>query len=367
MTVPQYDLLRQHREIATELHDAFRRVIDSGVYVMHWGDAEVAALEREISRYTGLPHAIGCGSGTDALMLVYQALDLKPDDEVVCPAFTFLATASAVRMVGAKPIFADVDPATYNVTAETLKAAVTAKTRAISVVHLFGQLAEMEDIVEFASERGIRLIEDAAQVIGATRHGKHAGSWGLAATLSFFPTKNLGAIGEAGMILTADDALAEQLRVIRNHGSKNGEIGYNSRLDEIQAALLRAKLPHLEDWNRQRKAIGERYNAAFADTDGVTPQAISQGNDPIYHQYVVRIRNRDAVRARLADRGISSGIFYPVALHKHPMFKHLVPEGFSLPNAEQLTAEVLALPIFPGMTDAEVGEVIDSVRTALRP
>ncbi len=367
MGVSQYDLKRQHSEISSELTAAFHRVLDSGIFMLHWGDAEVAALEQEIAAMSGLKHGVGCASGTDALMLVYRALGLGPGDEVIVPSFTFLATASSVRMVGATPVFADVSENSYCLTAETIKKALTPRTRAIVVAHLFGQLAEMTDIFDLATERNLFLIEDAAQAIGAKWCGLPAGWWGAAATLSFFPTKNLGGVGDGGMMLTRDDDLADKLRLIRNHGSRNGELGFNSRLDELQAAILRAKLPRLAEWNRQRGQVAERYNTAFSQLvpDRLRTPVRLQDNEHVYHQYVLRVTQREELRRKLAERKISSGIYYGVPLHRHPMMADCVPSGLSLPVSETLAREVLALPIFPGMTDTEVEEVISAVKSAL--
>lgn len=331
---------------------------------------EVSRLEEEVARLSHTRHGIACASGTDAILLSLKALDLKPGDEVIAPAFTFFATAGAIHNAGGTPVFADIDAETFNVSPEAVEAAITPRTRAIVVVHLFGQMAAMERIMAIAGRHGLAVVEDAAQAVGARREieGKWrvAGELGLAGTLSFFPSKNLGCWGDGGMILTQDDELAARLRRLRLHGGAkeyhHDEVGLNSRLDTLQAAVLLAKLPHLAGWSEARRRRAARYSEAFAAVEPVTPPYIDPVNEHIFHQYTIRVPDRDGLGAHLKARGIGSKVYYPLALHLQPCFAQLGYGRGSLPHTESAMDAVISLPIYPELTDAQQDEVIQAVR-----
>jgi dTDP-4-amino-4,6-dideoxygalactose transaminase len=335
---------------------------------------EVEALEEAIAARIGVDHAVGCASGTDAILLPLRALELEDGAEVVVPAFTFFATAGAVWNAGLRPVFADIDPVTFNLTRETLEAALTPRTRAVVVVHLFGQMAPMAPILELAEARGLAVIEDAAQSIDARQRvggeWRAAGSVGRAGCLSFFPTKNLGAFGDGGMMTTSDPALAERLRKLRVHGGRqmyhHEMVGTNSRLDALQAAVLRAKLPHLEAWTEERRERAARYDAAFEDVAEIVSPTVMPGNEHVYNQYTVRVPDRDGVRRRLEDAGIGTGVYYPVPLHLQECFAALGGSEGDLPESERAVREVLSLPVYPELTEAMQQAVIDALLSAVR-
>ena len=367
MPVPMLDLVAHHETIRDEVQAAVQSVIDRQAFIM---GPEVPALEQAIAAMSGVRRGIGCASGTDALLLPIRALDLKPGDEVIAPAFTFFATAGAIHNAGGVPVFADIDPVTFNITPEAIEAAITPRTRAIVVVHLFGQMAAMERIVPIAQRHGLAIIEDGAQTIGARRLvdgvWRNPGELGTVATLSFFPTKNLGAWGDGGMMLTNDEALGERLARLRLHGGAkqyhHDEIGYNSRLDSLQAAVLLAKLPHLVAWNARRRANAARYDAAFAGMPAVCPPRTDPANEHIWHQYTIRAERRDELMAHLKARGIGCAIYYPLPLHLQPCFAHLGYTRGSLPVTEAAMDSVLSLPIFAELTTAQIDEVIAGIR-----
>jgi len=327
-------------------------------------------LERELGKLTESRHAIGCASGTDALLLPLRTLDLKPGDEVITPAFTFFATAGTVYNTGGKPVFVDIDLTTFNLIPEAVEAAITPRTRAIIVVHLFGQMAPMEKILAIAAKHGVAVIEDAAQAIGARQRiggsWHQAGSLGYAGTFSFFPTKNLGGWGDGGLIVTQDNARADRLRRLRTHGGfkqyHHDEVGYNSRLDTLQAAILLAKLPHLAEWTRGRQRAAARYSEAFRDLPAVCPPAIAPDNEHIFHQYTVRVDRRDALVAWLKERGIGTAVYYPLGLHLQPCFAYLGYRSGALPATEAATGSVLSLPVYPELSIQQQDYVIDAVR-----
>ncbi|MEJ2501809.1 MAG: DegT/DnrJ/EryC1/StrS family aminotransferase [Gemmatimonadota bacterium] len=367
MTVPLLDLGAQYRTIEGDVARAMERVVRSQQFVL---GPEVEELETEIAGRVGTRHAIGCASGTDALLLPLRALQLEPGAQVVVPTFTFFATAGAVWNAGLEPVFCDIEPATFNVTADTVAAALTERTAAIIVVHLFGQMAEMWPILELAERRGLAVIEDAAQAIGARQRiggdWRAAGSLGTAGAFSFFPTKNLGAFGDGGMITTDDDGLADRLRKLRVHGGRqmyhHEMVGTNSRLDALQAAVLRAKLPYLDGWTEARQANAAFYDAELAGVEGVTRPTRHPANLHVYNQYTVRVDDRDGVRQRMQDQGVGSGVYYPVALHLQECFATLGGEGGTLPVAERATREVLSLPIYPELTVEQRSQVVDALR-----
>ena len=367
MRVPLLDLQAQYETIREQLDQAVSEVVQSQQFIL---GPRVESLEEQLAARVGVSHGVGCASGTDAILLALKALQLEADAEVAVPAFTFFATAGAVSNAGLRPVFADVDAQTFNLTRKTVEAAVTPATRAVIVVHLFGQMADMAPILELAQERGLAVIEDAAQSIDARQRvdgdWRAAGSLGTAGAFSFFPTKNLGGFGDGGMITTDDDSLADRLRKLRVHGGKqmyhHEMVGTNSRLDALQAAVLEAKLPHLERWTESRRRLAARYDAEFRGVDGVIPPPVAEGNRHVYNQYTVRARERDRLQARLGDAGIGSGIYYPVPLHLQQCFDELDCGRGDFPVAERASEEVLSLPVYPELTEMQQDRVIEVVR-----
>jgi dTDP-4-amino-4,6-dideoxygalactose transaminase len=330
---------------------------------------EVERLEEEVARLSATRYAIGCASGTDALLLPLRALDLKPGDQVVTTAFTFFATAGSIHNAGGTPVFVDIDPATFNISPRAIQDAITPRTRGIVAVHLFGQMAPMEEIVPLARRHGLALIEDAAQAIGARRKvdgaWRRAGELGTVGTFSFFPSKNLGGYGDGGMMVTQDDGLADRLRRLRLHGGArqyhHDEVGYNSRLDTLQAAVLLAKLPHLEEWSRARAERARRYTEAFAGHPDVCPPATDPANEHIFHQYTIRVPRRNELRAHLKAKGIGNAIYYPLAHHLQPCFAHLGYTRGRLPVTEAVMDTVISLPIYPELTREQQEAVITAI------
>ena len=367
VTVPLLDLVAQYRSIKDEVLSAVMAVIERQSFIM---GAEVGQLEDAVARLSRTKHAIGCASGTDALMLPLKALDLQPGDEVITTPFTFFATAGAIHNAGGTPVFVDIDAATFNIAPAAVEAAVTPRTRAIVAVHLFGQMAAMEDLLPIAQRHGLALIEDAAQSIGARRRvdgsWRVAGELGTVGTLSFFPSKNLGAYGDGGMMVTQDDALAERLRRLRLHGGSkqyfHDEVGFNSRLDTLHAAVLLAKLPHLADWSAARARHAARYTEAFSGHPAICPPRTDPANEHIFNQYTIRVPRRDELQAHLKARGIGNSIYYPLSLHLQPCFAHLGYAKGSLPVSEAATEQVVSLPVYPELTEAQQQTVIDAVR-----
>ena len=369
MPVPLLDLQGQYAPLREEILAAIARVCDSQRFI---GGPEVEAFEREIAAYLGVPHAIGLTSGTDALLIALMALGIGPGDEVITPTFSFFATAGAVSRVGATPTFVDIDPLTANVDPDAVKAAIGPKTRAIIPVHLYGQSADMEPILDAASRAGIPVIEDAAQAIGATYRGRQAGSLGTMGCFSFFPSKNLGAFGDAGLLTTGDDRLAHEVRLLRNHGAEpkyfHQRIGGNFRLDAVQAAVLRVKLPHLDGWTGMRRRNADRYDRLFAASAAaarITLPARVKDCRHIFNQYVIRVPHRDAVKARLDAAHIGSEIYYPVPFHLQECFARLGYRRGQFPAAEAAAAETLALPIYGELTEPQQREVVDAVSRAV--
>lgn len=367
MSVPLLDLVAQYNSIRDEIEPALRSVIERQAFIM---GPEIPALEQAVAELSHTRHAIACASGTDALLLPIRALDLAPGDEVIAPAFTFFATAGAIHNAGGTPVFADIEAGTFNISPEAIEAAVTPRTRAIVVVHLFGQMAPMERILPIARKHGLAIIEDGAQSIGARRridgNWRVTGELGTVGTLSFFPSKNLGAWGDGGMMLTQDEAIAGRLAKLRLHGGArqyhHEEVGYNSRLDSLQAAVLLVKLRHLQAWNVARRARAAWYTGALAGLAEVTPPPTDPANEHIYHQYTIRAARRDDLLAHLKGQGIGCAVYYPVALHLQPCFANLGYTRGSLPVTEQAMAEVLSLPIYPELTETQQGMVVDAIR-----
>lgn len=358
------DLAAEYRALRTEIEPAVARVLASGHYIL---GPEVSRLEAELARYIGTPHAVAVASGTDALILGLRAAGIGSGDEVITPAFTFIAAAEAITHVGARPVFADIDPATYNIDPGSLKAALTPSTRAVIAVHLFGQSAAIDELRAICRERRLILIEDCAQAIGADYDGVRVGAWGALGCFSFYPTKNLGAFGDAGLITTSDAALAERVRMLRHHGSRvayqHEIIGYNSRLDELQAAILLSKCAHLDRFNAARRAHASAYREGLAGAPVGLPHEHGRGAH-VYHVFCVRVARRDGVREALNARGIATGIYYPLPLHRQPAYEREFG-NLRLPHSEQAAREVLALPIYPQLDRERIGLVCSALREAL--
>ena len=366
MNVPLLDLKQQHEALRAELRAATERVLDSQQFVL---GEEVRLLETEIARYCGVRHAVGCASGSDALLLALMALDIRAGDEVITTPFSFFATASAIARTGATPVFVDIEPRTYNLDPSRLEAAVTERTRAIMPVHLYGQCAEMDALTEVAARHNVPVIEDAAQAIGAEDGARRAGSMGRVGCFSFYPTKNLGGAGDGGMLVTDDDALAERLRRLRVHGGAteylHTEIGINSRLDALQAAILRVKLPHLDSWSEARRERAETYSQLLMNAHlafDVQVPFIREYTRHIFHQYVVRVPgHRDALIEHLRAHGVGSKIYYPVPLHLQECFAYLGYKAGALPAAERAARETLALPLYPELRLEQQQYVVDLI------
>jgi dTDP-4-amino-4,6-dideoxygalactose transaminase len=371
VNVPLLDLVAQYRTIKDEVLPALQEVIESQQFIM--GPA-IAGLEAEVARLSHAAHGIGCASGTDALLLPLKALALEPGDEVITTAFTFFATAGTIHNTGGRPVFVDIDPATFNIDPAAVAAAIGPRTRAIMPVHLYGQMAAMERLLPIAAPRSLPVIEDACQAIGARRRidgqWRHAGELGWVGGFSFFPSKNLGAWGDGGMMVTNDAATAERLRRLRLHGGAkqyhHEEVGTNSRLDTLQAVVLLRKLPHLADWSARRRAHAARYTAAFADLAAVRTPVVDDANEHIFHQYTLRVERRDDLAQHLKAQGIGHAVYYPVPLHRQECFAHLRYAPGSLPETERACREVISLPIYPELTPAQLDRVIDVVRAFYR-
>lgn len=375
-TVPLLDLHRQFAGIREEILQAVERVCASQQFIL---GEEVETLESEIAAYTGSAAAVGCASGTDALGLALAAAGVGPGDTVITTPFSFFASAAAVARVGARPVFVDVDPGSLNLDPSPVDARLRSpsnKIKAVLPVHLFGQCADMSAFEQISQEFSVVIVEDAAQALGAAWKGKRAGSLGVAAAFSFYPTKNLNAHGEAGMVTTQDYKIAEHMRRLRNHGSSqryhHEELGWNARMDAIQAAILRVKLPHLEPWNALRRKHAATYNRLFSGSGlsengssdscaAVRPLEVSPQAHHIFHQYVVRAKQRDELRVFLSQRNIGSEIYYPVPLHLQPAFAYLGYSQGDFPIAEQAASEVLALPMFPELREDEQKYVVENI------
>jgi dTDP-4-amino-4,6-dideoxygalactose transaminase len=371
VTVPLLDLQAQYQPLRQPLLDALTRVADSQRFI---GGPEVDAFEREVAAVVDVRHAIGVSSGTDALIAALMALDIGPGDEVVTSTFSFFATAGSIARVGATPVLVDIDPESFNIDVVAAARACTAKTRALMPVHLFGQSADMSAVLALADEYQLKVIEDAAQAIGATDHGGHAGAIGNLGCFSFFPSKNLGGFGDAGLVTTNDDRLAHKVRLLRNHGMEpkyfHKTIGGNFRLDAIQAAVLRVKLPHLAGWTEGRRANAARYRELFHDAglDGTVRLPVDRPDRyHIYNQFVIRVADRDGLKAHLDAVGVGTEIYYPVPFHLQECFASLGYKAGDFPHAEQAAAEVLALPIYPELTSEQQEYVVDRIAAYYRP
>ena len=360
--IPILDLKAQYAAIEQEIDAAIKEILLSAQFIL--GPA-VRELEQRVAAYCRCKHGVGVASGTDALRLTLTALGIGSADEVITTPFTFIATANTISHCGARPVFVDIDPRTYNIDPTAIEAAITERTKAIVPVHLYGQPVDMDPIMELAEMHGLYVIEDAAQAIGARYKGRRIGSMGHAACLSFYPTKNLGAYGDGGMVVTNDAALVEQVDVLRRQGSKkkyHAEVlGFNSRLDSLQAAILGVKLKHLDGWNKGRQRAAQRYNELLADLPVTTPYE-SPDVYHVYHQYTVRAPQRDALAAYLKQHGIGTMIYYPVPLHLQGLYASLGYGEGSLPESEKASREVLSLPMYPELTEAQQQEVAQAIR-----
>lgn len=360
--IPVLDLKKQYQGIREEMDTAVQGVLESGHFVL---GPNVKALEKEVAEYCGCGYGVGMASGTDALRLAIDALEIGSGDEVITSPFTFIATGNTISRAGALPVFVDIDPLTFNLVPAQVERAITERTKAILPVHLFGQMADMGAIMEIAVRYNLPVIEDSAQAIGATRNGQSACSFGVIGCLSFYPTKNLGAYGDGGMAVTQNPEMADRLDVLRRHGGRtkyyHERVGYNSRLDELQAAILRVKLRHLDEWTAERQRLATRYDQLLADLPVTTPH-VAPGMVHIYHQYTIRAPQRDELQESLKGRGIGSMIYYPVPLHLQTMYANLGLGEGSLPEAEQAAKEVLSLPIYPELNDEQILEVATAIR-----
>ncbi len=361
--IPMVDPAAEYRALKGEIDAAVSRVLASGRYVL---GPEGEALERELAAFTGAPHAVGVNSGTDALHFALVAAGIGPGDEVIVPSFTFFATAEAVSYTGATPVFADIDSPTFNLSPASFEKTITAKTRAVIAVHLFGQSAALDEISRICTERDLILVEDCAQALGADYKGRRAGSWGDFGCFSFYPTKNLAAVGDAGLITTRTANHDGVLRMLRHHGSRqtylHERVGWNSRLDELQAAVLRVKLRKLDEFNAARRRVAQRYRERLAGAALELPAEDARGTH-VYHQFTIRAERRDAIREALARQGIASSIFYPLPLHRQPAYA-AANAGLALPVSEAVAKTVLSLPIHPLLDDAAVDRVCEAVCSA---
>lgn len=360
--IPQLDLAAQYAAIGGDIRQAVERVLASQQFIL---GREGAALEEEVARFCGVAHGVGVGSGTDALVLALRACGVRSGDEVILPPFTFVATGSAVSALGAVPVFADIHPNTYNINPAELERRITPRTRAIIVVHLYGLVADIDPVMAFARAMKLPVIEDAAQAIGAAYKGQRAGALGDIACFSFYPTKNLGACGDAGMVVTNSHDLAARVRILRNHGQKekyvSSEAGWNNRLDELQAAILRVKLRHLANWQRARQAHAVEYTSYFSQLPGIMPPIPPEGYEHVYHQYTIRVEGRDALQRLLTQQKIGSAVYYPVPLHLQPLYAALGYKRGDFPHAEHASHEVLSLPMYPELQAEQVKRVAETV------
>jgi len=364
--IPLLDLVAQYHTIKPEIDAAIQGVLESGKFIL--GPNE-QAFETEVAAYLDVKHAIGLASGTDALVIALRAIGVGPGDEVIVPAYSFFATAGCVLTLGAAPIFVDIDPHTYLIDTNLIEKAITPKTKAIIPVHLYGQPADMDEIMAIAARHNLKVIEDNAQAFGAAYKGQKTGAIGHIACLSFFPSKNLGAYGDAGMITTNDDQLAEKMRMLRVHGWKKKYypeiLGYNSRLDELQAAILRVKLRHLDAWNKMRRELAAVYNQELAGC-GVTVPFEASDRTHVYHLYIIRSRMRSELKQKLFEQGIASEIYYPQPLHLAQPCRGLGWQEGSLPVSEQASLENLAIPIYPELSPEQLSLITSTVNPTLK-
>ncbi|HHT9153366.1 MAG TPA: DegT/DnrJ/EryC1/StrS family aminotransferase [Candidatus Hypogeohydataceae bacterium YC40] len=362
MKVPFIDLQAQYATIKDGIQLGISEVLASQDFIL---GKQVAEFEINIAHYCGIKRAIGVASGTDALLLSMMALDIKQGDEVITTPYTFFATVGSIVRLGAVPVFVDIDPKTFNIDNIRIEEKITPRTRAIIPVHLFGQMADMGTIMELAKKYNIAIIEDAAQAIGATYNGLAAGSMGDLGILSFYPSKNLGAYGDAGMVLTNNEELAEKVSILRVHGSKtkyyHTVVGINSRLDTLQAAILLVKLKHLDVWKQRRQEIALLYDQDLLDTPVICPN-VSEQNDHVYTHYVIRTKERDALKSYLTEAGIGTAIYYPLPMHRQACFGYLNYRDTRMPEAERASKETLAIPLYPAMTEEQRKYVVENIK-----
>ncbi len=369
MAVPLVDLKAQYESIKDEINKAIQEVLESQRFIL---GPKVKELEEKIANYCNAKYGIGVASGSDALLLSLMAIDVGYEDEVITTPFTFFATAGSISRLGAKPIFADIDPKTYNINPNLIEEKITKKTKAIIPVHLYGQCADMDPIIDIAKRHNLYIIEDAAQAIGASYKDRKAGSMGHIGCLSFFPTKNLGGYGDGGMLLTNDSILADKLAILRAHGSKpkyyHSVIGINSRLDAIQASILLAKFNHLDKWNEGRRQNAFIYDSLLKDMDLITPSAESF-NYHIYHQYVIMLKSnlRDRLKDAMKEADIGTEIYYPVPLHLQECYSGLGYKKGDLPFSEEASDKTLALPIYPELTQSQQEQIVKTIKDFLNP
>lgn len=365
--VPLVDLGTQYRSIRNEIDAAIQHVLDTTSFIQ---GEDLTLFEREFAEFCEASNAVGVASGTEALYLALLACGIGPGDEVITTAFTFIATAEAISQTGALPVFVDVDQRTMNMDASEIEAAITKETKAILPVHLYGQPADMGPLLAVARKHGLRVIEDCAQAHGARYQGRRIGTLGDIGCFSFYPGKNLGAFGDAGAVVTNDDQLAEHVRLLRDHGRKDKYEhlipGINGRLDTLQAAILRVKLRSLEDWNERRRAIAEAYTDRLKETSGLTTPFVPEGMEPVYHLYVLRSENRDDIRRQLSEKGISTGIHYPIPLHLQPAYRDLGYFAGDFPESERAADEVFSLPMYPELPMDWVAQIAEATKRAQR-
>lgn len=362
--IPLMDMVAQYRSIQGEIDQAIRQVLEAGQFIL---GPNVAALEQEIAAFVGVKRGVGVASGTDALVLALRALEIGPGDEVIVPSYTFFATAGAVLQVGATPVCVDIEPAHYSMDVSLIAERITPHTRAIIPVHLYGHPANTTAVMEIARERGLKVIEDNAQALGAEHGGSKTGSVGDVACLSFFPSKNLGGCGDGGMVVTSDDELADRVRMLRTHGWRKKYfpemVGYNSRLDELQAAILRVKLRYLDRWNERRRFLAKQYQAQFVGTGIRTPVEAADARH-VYHVYVIEVDNREQVQRRLKEHGIPTAIYYPQPLHLTKPLAHSYSPG-EFPVSESASERTLSIPFFPEMSEEQLEVVASRVKDAV--
>ncbi len=392
MNIPLIDLKAQYKSISEDLDRVTKEVLSSAAYIM---GKNVTEFEKEFAEYIGVKHAISVGNGTDALVIALKSLGIGPGDEVITSTFTYFASAECISAVGATPVFVDVEKDTFNMDPSKLEEKITDKTKAIIPVHIFGQSADMDPINEIAKKHNLKVVEDACQAVGAKYKGRMIGTLGDAACFSFFPTKNLSCAGDGGMIVTDDDDIATIAKALRTHGSgetgqkaynllnniteeietsKDGDdtvynplkyynylIGFNSRLDAIQGAILRVKLPHLDRWNGNRRKVAEIYDREFKDADVVTP-AVREENEVIYHQYVLQCDDREAMLNKLKEKGVATGVYYPVPLHLQKVYADLGYKEGDMPVAEYLSHRTFAIPVYPELNEEQIKYIVDAIK-----
>lgn len=364
MKVPMLDLSEQYQSLKKEILASLEDVMENTQFIL---GPNVKKLERDVAEYSNVKFGVGVANGSDALHISLVACGVQPGDEVIVPSFTFFATAGAVARIGATPVFVDIDPLTFNIDPQKIKAAITDKTKAIIPVHLYGQMADMDEIMEIANQHNLSVVEDAAQAIGAEYKGKKPGELGTTCCFSFFPTKNLGGYGDGGMIVTNNEDLAEKMSVIRVHGSKpkyyHHVLGYNSRLDEMQAAILNVKLPHLNDWSKQRRDKADYYTGLLNEKlgDKVKTPFIKEDHYHIFHQYTIRVEKRDELQQYLRENGVATMVYYPKPLHLQPVFSELGYKEGDLPVTEKACEEALSLPMFPELKPEQQEYVVSKI------